>query len=163
MAGRTEEHALLAARLIAMLARGLDGSPCAPRSSDLRIRTQSGLGTYPDVTVVCGKSEKFAEDPLSITNPTLLIEVLSESSEAYDRGEKFAHYRSIPSLREYVLVSHREAAVETHLRGDDGTWLESFAGTGDILVLRSLDVRINVDALYRGMKRDEAEGRMVLE
>jgi len=162
MAGGTEEHAILGARMIAALSRALEGTPCEPRSSDLRVRTASGLGTYPDITVVCGKSEKYDEDPHSVTNPTLIVEVLSDSSEAYDRGEKFTHYRSMPSLREYVIVSHREPAIESHVRNEDGTWNESFAQAGDTLVLRSLDVRIEVDAIYRGMIRDEAQGRLVV-
>lgn len=162
MAGGSDEHAALAARVITALGRGLEGTPCEPRTSDLRVRTASGLTTYPDVTVVCGKAEKAIDDPLAVTNPTLLVEILSESSEAYDRGAKFAHYRSIPSLKEYLLVDFREASLTSHLRGADGTWITSFAQAGEVLVLRSLDVRLEVDVLYRGMVDDPATARLVL-
>ncbi len=162
MAGGTEEHATLGARMIAALARGLEGTPCEPKSSDLRIRTPSGLGAYPDVSVVCGKSVKSSEDGLSVTNPTLIVEVLSEGTEAYDRGIKFAHYRSMASLKEYVLVSFREPAIESHIRNDDGTWTETFARAGETLTLRSVDLPVDVDTLFRGMTHDTAEGRMVL-
>ncbi len=162
MAGGSDEHAALAARIITALGRALEGTPCEPRTSDLRVRTASGLTTYPDVTVVCGKSEKATDDPHAVTNPTLLVEVLSESSEAYDRGAKFAHYRSIPGLKEVLLVDFREPALTSLVRNADGSWMVSFAQPGDTLVLRSLDVRLEVDALYRGLVVDPSEGRLVL-
>lgn len=100
MAGGSDEHAALAARVITALGRALEGTPCEPRTSDSRVRTASGLTTYPDVTVVRGKAEKTNDDPLAVTNPTLHVEILSESSEAYDRGAKLAHDLRIPSLKE---------------------------------------------------------------
>ena len=162
MAGGTPVHARLAARITVALGRALEGSPCEPSSSDQRIRTASGLSSYPDIAVFCGQVQTAVEDALAATNPTLLVEVLSDGSEAYDRGAKFAHYRSSPSLMEYLLVDFREQSLTSHARGADGTWITSFAQRGEALLLRSLDVRLEVDALYRGMVIDPVEGRLVL-
>src|SRR5437667_140297 len=84
--------------------------------------------TYPDVTVVCGSVETDAEDSRAVTDPTLIVEVLSDSTVAYDRGDKFEHYRQIPKLQAYVLVSHRERRIETRRRVPDGGWSEHVAG-----------------------------------
>jgi Uma2 family endonuclease len=151
MAGGTPSHALLAMAIGSDLRVALAGRPCGVFSSDLRVRIQAtDLSTYPDVTVVCGKLEHANEDPHAATNPVLLVEVLSDSTEAYDRGEKFAHYRRLPSLREYVLVSQREPRLEAYYKNADGAWTLAEAGAGQVLELRSLEgVRLDVDALYR--------------
>ena len=105
MSGGTIEHARLIATTSHALMAALQGRPCSVYAAELRIRIRpTGLTTYPDVSVVCGKAEIDAEDPHAIVNPTVLVEILSDSTEAYDRGEKAAHYRHLPSLREYVLV-----------------------------------------------------------
>lgn len=123
MAGGTPEHSALAANTIGELIVALRGRPCRVYTSDLRIRVRAtGLGTYPDASVVCGPLELDPEDKNTVTNPVVLVEVLSESTEAYDRGEKFRHYRRIPSLRDYLLVSQDEALIEHYTRNDDGTW-----------------------------------------
>jgi Uma2 family endonuclease len=119
-------------------------------AADLRVRVEStGLTTYPDVSVVCGKLETASEDALAVVNPTVLIEVLSDSSEAYDRGEKFAHYRRIPSLREYVLLSQREPRIEVHRLNASGHWELHEALAGESIELASLGCRIAVDEVYR--------------
>jgi Uma2 family endonuclease len=105
------------------------------------------------VSVVCGKLERVSDASRTVTNPTLLVEVLSTSAEAYDRGKKFEHYRSIPTLKEYVLVSFREPLVESHTRNADGSWTARFAGAGSRLALSSVDAVLDVDELYRGMVR----------
>lgn len=161
MARGTPVHARLAARITVALGRALDGSPCEPSGSDQRVRTPSGLSSYPDVAVFCGPIQTSDDDTLAATNPALLVEILSESSEAYDRGAKFAHDRSIPGLKEYLLADFREPSLTSHARSADGTWISSFAEQGETLVLRSLDVRLEVDALYRGMVVDPEEGRLV--
>ena len=152
MAGGTPSHARLAARLIIALGNALAGRTCEVFGSDLRVRIQAtDLSTYPDLTVVCGKLEHSSEDRDAATNPLLIVEVLSDSSEAYDRGEKFAHYRRLPSLREYLLVSQREARFESYYKNADGAWTLDEAGPGQVLELRSLaGVRLEVDAIYRG-------------
>ena len=86
--------------------------------------------------------------------------MLSESTEGYDREGKFKHYRSLPSVKEYVLVSYREPLIETHVRNADGSWSTTFAGPGETLALRSVDAQIPVDAVYQGMT--SRDGRMTL-
>jgi Uma2 family endonuclease len=151
MAGGTPPHARLALAIGSDLRVALAGRPCGVFGSDLRVRVQAtDLSTYPDVTVVCGKLEHANEDPNAATNPVLIVEVLSDSTEADDRGEKFAHYRRLPSLREYLLVSQREARLEAYYKNDDGAWTLAEAGAGQFLQLRSLaGVRLDVDAIYR--------------
>ena len=100
MAGGTPAHARLQAAVLFALERRLEGRPCQPFASDLRVKVvATGVATYPDVTVVCGSVETDAEDPRAVTNPTVVVEVLSDSAEAYDRGDKFEHYRQIPFRR----------------------------------------------------------------
>jgi Uma2 family endonuclease len=104
MAGRTPEHAALTMAVGIALGAALEGSRCRAYSSDLMIRVPAtGLGTYPDVTVVCGPRETDPESKNAVTNPALLVEVTSKSTEEYDKGEKFDHYKQIASLREYIL------------------------------------------------------------
>src|SRR6478609_2292974 len=108
MAGRTPEHAAMAAAITAALGRQLERSNCRVYSSDLRLRVlATGLATYPDVTVICGPSVRDPESPSHVTNPKLVVEVLSPGTEDYDRNEKLEHYKSIPSLSAIVLVEHR--------------------------------------------------------
>ena len=134
-----------------MLGPQLRGGECRPYNSDLRVRTPTGLTTYPDVTIVCGPREIDGIDPLAITNPTLIVEVLSRSTEEYDsldklECDKFEHYKTLPSLREYVLVSHRERSVEVRSRGEDG-WRTTVVHEGAIAEL-SIGVRLDVRELY---------------
>lgn len=126
-------------------------SPAAGRvfTSDVRVRVvDSGLSTYPDVTVVCGKVEAAPEDPEAVTNPIVLAEVLSESTEAYDRGAKFAHYRRIPSLQACLIVSQAELRIELYCRTDAGLWLLSEARAGDTIAITPLAISLDVDAIY---------------
>ena len=116
------------------------------RESQEAVRTPTGLTTYPDVTVICGAREIDGIDPLAITNPTLIVEVLSRSTEEYDSGDKFEHYKTFPSLREYVLVSHRERSVEVRSRGEDG-WRTTVVQEGSIAEL-SIGARLDVRELY---------------
>jgi Uma2 family endonuclease len=153
MAGGTPEHGALAASVIALLGSALRGKPCRIFSSDVRIRVQatdlSILATYPDASVVCGRLELAPEDDRAIINPVLLVEVLSDSTEAYDRGQKFAHYRRIPSLREYLLVSQHEPRLELFRRGQGESWELFEAGPGQSLTLSSVDAVLETDEVYR--------------
>ena len=150
MAGGTPEHAALTAALSGELRSALAGRPCRVYSSDLRVRVQeTDLATYPDVTVVCGKLETAKDDPHAATNPVLLVEVLSETSEAYDRGEKAAHYRRIPSLREYVLVSQRTRRIEVFRKNDRGHFELFEFGPTERAELASVGASFSVDDVYR--------------
>lgn len=149
MAGGTPEHAALAAAMIGELQAALRGKPCRVYSSDLRVRVvETGLSTYPDVAVVCGQLATAADDVDAAVNPILLVEVLSPTTEGYDRGAKAAHYRRIPSLREYVLVSPSEPRIEVHRRTEGGRWELLEARPGESIELSSLGVRLDVAAIY---------------
>ncbi len=148
MAGGTAEHALLAMIVGGELMVALRGGRCRVYSSDMRVRVRkTGLCTYPDVTVVCGPREPDPEDVNTVTNPIVLVEITSKSTEKYDRGEKFDHYKQIRSLREYVLVSQRDRAIEVRRRTASG-WTSHVARAGEKAVLKSVCVTLDVDAVY---------------
>lgn len=151
MAGGTPEHAALASALHLLVGRQLTGT-CRSFVENLRIRTPSGKTAYPDMLVICGPITRDAEDKNTITNPQVIFEVLSEGTEGYDRGKKFAHYRSCPSFVEYVLVaSQGEPRVERFVK-NDGVWtIAEDAIAGQKQRLASIDVVIDVDELYRGL------------
>lgn len=149
MAGGTIEHGRLASNVTISLGAQLRGRPCSLFSSDVMIHVlATGLATYPDLSVVCGALERDPEDANTIVNPIVLVEVLSDSTEAYDRGEKFAHYRRIPSLREYVLVSQDEPRIEVFRRGEDGIWSLHEAGAKERVKLASITCELSVDDVY---------------
>ncbi|MDQ3032742.1 MAG: Uma2 family endonuclease [Myxococcota bacterium] len=150
-AGGSPEHARLAGAVIGALTSALAGKPCAPFSSDLRVRVAAtGRSTYPDVTVICGRVEHAAEDDDAVTNPAVIVEVLSDSTESDDRGDKWAHYQRIPSLREYVLVSQRSKRIEVYSRDAEqhDLWHYRDHSEGARAALPSLDVTLSVDEIY---------------
>ena len=147
MTGGTLRHSLLAGNAFAQLRATLPAR-CQVWGPDARVRVEAtGLATYPDLSVVCGELRRHPEDEDAIANPLLLLEVLSRSTESYDRGEKFAHYRRVPSLRHYLLVSQDRRRVDHfHLR--DGEWIfEEVSGASD-LRLAELNTTLPLDALY---------------
>jgi len=149
MAGGTPEHGAVTAALARDLGEALRGRPCRVYSSDVRVRVrETGLATYPDLSVVCGRLETDAEDPDAILNPALLAEVLSPSTEAWDRGGKAAHYRRIPSLQELLLVSPAERRVELLRRSAGGIWELHEARPGDRLTLTSVGATLEISALF---------------
>lgn len=160
MAGGSVRHARVKMRLTLHLGGALAGRACEPFDSDLKVRVlETGFATYPDLTVVCGGDERHPEDSHAVTNPTLLAEVLSPSTEAWDRGEKFAQYRRIASLRHYLLVRAEEPHIEHYQRQDDGSWRLSDHRAGDIVVLDALGVSLTVTDLYSGIPtEDESAG-----
>ena len=153
MAGGTAEHGFLAMAVASELRAQLRGKPCQPCSSDVRIRIPAtGLATYPDVSVVCGPPTRDHEDVDSITNPTVIVEVLSKSTEAYDRGEKFHQYRRLVSMRDYVLVCQGIARIEHFERTVNG-WVLHSAGPGESIGLKSIGCELSVDAVYEGVEQ----------
>lgn len=149
MGGGTPEHSALAAAVIAAIGPALAERGCRAYTSDLRVRVlATGLATYPDVSVVCGPLERDPADRNSVTNPTVVVEVTSDSTEAYDRGEKLSHYQRIPSLRAVLFVCHRERRLELVSRVDDGAFTSRSARSGDTLALEPLGVTLSVDAIY---------------
>jgi Uma2 family endonuclease len=148
MAGGSPDHAGIAASLIASVRVGLPPG-CRVFTSDLRVRIPAtGLSTYPDAAVVCGLTQRAPDDPLAVVNPILLIEVTSPSTEDYDRNEKLRHYKSLQSLREVVIASHREPHLTLHRREGSG-WISIEAIRGDQLTLESVGAKIDVDDVYR--------------
>jgi len=149
MAGGTPEHAALQAAVLGLLVPQLRAGRCRAYAADLRVRVlATGLATYPDATIVCGSRELDPENKNTVTNPTLIVEVLSSSTEDYDRGEKFENYKSIVSLRQYVLVSHRERSIEVWTREADGGFTQAVAREGDVADLASIGARLDVRELY---------------
>jgi Uma2 family endonuclease len=148
MAGGTPEHAALGAAATAMLGAALRGGPCRVYSSDLRVRIlQTGLATYPDVTVICGRSERDPQSPTHVVNPTLIVEVLSDGTEDYDRGEKLEHYKRVPSLGAVMLVDHRQRRIELWTRVAAG-FVTQVYGPGQTLELQCIGCSLAVDELY---------------
>jgi Uma2 family endonuclease len=149
MSGGTPEHAALGAAVLGELRSALRGKPCRVFSSDLRVRIpQTGLTTYPDASVVCGKLETDLDDTSALLNPIVIVEVLSPTSEAYDRGAKWAHYRRIESLREYVLVAQDEPRIELYRRNEAGHWELHEATRGGSVAVDSIGALLHVDAIY---------------
>jgi Uma2 family endonuclease len=134
MAGASYVHNRIVANLVAALRDALAGGPCHALPSDMKVHVPSREAfVYPDASIVCGPPEFYDPTHDVLTNPAAVFEVLSESTERFDRGDKFVGYRSIPSLRECVLVSQHERLVEHYVRQPDGTWvLHEHAGKGAV-------------------------------
>jgi len=150
MAGAKRRHNLIALNIGSEIRSNLKGKDCEAYPSDMRVLVAKfGLYTYPDVSVVCGKPE-FQDDVLdTLLNPVLLIEILSDSTESYDRGRKFQHYRNIDSLYEYILVSQNEARIEKYVRQGDGFWVFSEAvGVNSTITFESIDCPIPLAEVY---------------
>lgn len=146
MAGATEEHATIAGNLFALLRNQVRGGPCRVYIADMKLRVEAADAFfYPDVFVTCDARD--TSEPLAKRHPTLICEVLSESTEAYDRGGKFAAYRTLESLSEYLLIDSRRRAVEV-FRRQPGGWLLAPVAPDGWLELHSLGFRCAVDALY---------------
>ena len=155
MAGADEPHALIAMNVGAALVPRLRGGPCRVYSESLRIGVPRRTYTmHGDVTVVCGPSVFDAPDARqrTVLNPRLVVEVLTTSTELYDRGEKFERYMQIESLAEYVLVTQHRPAVQSFFRQSDGTWsFTHAAGTDAVLRLRSIDVDLPLAEAFAGV------------
>ncbi|HZF55644.1 MAG TPA: Uma2 family endonuclease [Polyangiaceae bacterium] len=149
MDGATREHKLLVANITAELRNAVRKKPCEMYPLDMRVKVPAaGLYAYPDVSVICGEPE--FEDGASDTllNPLVLIEVLSDSSERYDRGKKFESYRSIPSLMDYVLVAQDHVLVEHFRRGEGGTWVLRELRAGGRVELSGPECGLEVNEIY---------------
>jgi Uma2 family endonuclease len=149
-AGGTPEHAAMAAEAIGQLRDALQRGPCRVFTSDLGVRVlATGLSTYPDASIVCGPMERDPDRKTTITNPRVVLEVTSDSTEDYDRGEKLEHYKQIPSLRAVVIVSHREPLVEVWSRSAESSeWQRTEARAGLKARLEILASSLDVDTVY---------------
>ncbi len=155
MAGGSESHSLITANIIREVGNRLKGTTCRVYDSNLRVKAgQSIRYTYPDALVVCGKTEFDPADTgrTTITNAKVIIEVLSPSTERFDRGDKFKQYISSPALEEYVLLNQDKPQVETILRQPDGTWsLAFFNGLDQVVRFRSLNLELPMSEFYLGV------------
>ncbi len=151
MAGASFFHNLLTMNISGLLFSRIDKKQCSVVQSEMRLKIEgSGLFTYPDVMVVCGRPELVKIKGLdSLLNPVLIVEVLSPSTEAYDKGDKFDHYRTLGSLQEYVLVWQDKKRVARYRRLKDGSWLlNDFIGESADIELTSVGCTLTVDEIY---------------
>jgi Uma2 family endonuclease len=147
LAGGSPDHAALAAVVIGLLRARLPRE-CRVFTSDLRIRIPAtGLSTYPDVAVVCGRTQRAGDDVLAVVNPILLVEVTSDSTEDYDRGEKTRHFKQLSSVREILIVSHREPRLTLHRR-EGAEWLTKDVRAHETVELAGIGVHLLVDDVY---------------
>lgn len=150
MSGGSRRHERITAQLSMLVGQHLRGGECEWFVANMRVLVEaSGLYTYPDLTVVCGEQQFVDLHIDTLTNPTLLIEVLSPSTEAYDRGRKAAMYRKIPSLQELLLISQESYEVELYRRAPDGTWsLLEAEGLEATIRLASIGYTLRLSELY---------------
>jgi Uma2 family endonuclease len=153
-------HATILPNLIVTLVRELKGSSCRVFSSTLRVRvSRTGLYTYPDIAVICGKPEMLdkGKGKDTVTNPKAIVEILSPTTQTYDRGDKFVHYRTIPFLQDYLLISQDQVRAEHWAKQPDGGWLfHEISGPEAIIVLESIGVRFGLSEAYDGVELRES-------
>lgn len=150
MTGGTLLHARLAVTVSSALDTQLRGRECHVYSCDLRVHVRAtGLVAYPDVTVVCGDPELDPEDADTVTNPVVVVEVLSDSTEKFDRGLKLRNYQQIPTLGAVVLVAQREQRIEVVFRRAGGSWVTRPSGPGETAEIPAIDCTLVVDDVYR--------------
>jgi Uma2 family endonuclease len=150
MTGASLPHALIVSNLMSSLHNKLKGSPCLALCNDLRVGTTDGVYTYPDVLVVCEEPQLEDSWKDTLLNPQIVIEVLSPSTESYDRGDKFVHYQSIPSLKEYILIAQDRPQVVHFTRQPDGSdWNSSWHnGPSESLTFKSIPGDIALKEIY---------------
>ena len=153
MAGASRAHNQITSNLVVALAGKLSDRPCSVYVSDMKVRTktrETNKYSYPDVVVTCGDESFEDENSDVLLNPLVIIEVLSESTEAYDRGLKFFHYQLIPSLRDYLLVTQDYCRVEHYQRRDDNQWVYSeYHDLEDEVQIATLDCIVSTAEIYR--------------
>jgi Uma2 family endonuclease len=150
MAGASLEHNEIAANVLVTLRTALRGSECRAYGSDLRLMTPAGLFTYPDVMVICGRAERVPRRPDTVVNPVVLVEVLSDATRDYDRGEKLALYKTITTFKEYLLIEQAGVLVEHHQRGQRGAWRSrSYRRLDAAVPLSSVPLSLPLGEIYR--------------
>jgi Uma2 family endonuclease len=158
MAGASPEHVDIAQNVGLTLGNQLKKRPCKVHGSEMRVRTASGLYTYPDLSVVCGKRLFNNDKPQTLLNPVVVVEILSESTENYDRGEKFRHYRTLPSLQAYILVDSKTPRIEIFERTADNSWRIDVADTPDgAIEIASIGCTLSIADVYDDVAFDEQE------
>lgn len=149
MAGASLVHNSLVANLIFLLMNHLKNKPCRVYPSDLRVKVElAGLYTYPDVSIFCNEPTLAFGSTDTVTNPTVILEVLSDSTEKYDRGQKFHFYRQLESLQEYVLVSSSQKRVEVFQRLADENWLFFDSSEKESITIKSIECDLSLKDVY---------------
>jgi Uma2 family endonuclease len=149
-AGRNRNHCLILTNTVSELSNQLRKKPCEVYNSDMRVKVaRTGLYTYPDVVVVCGEPEFLDDEEDTLLNPTLIIEVLSDSTARYVRTFKAARYRKLPSLRQYVIVEQEEPLIEVYTRSPDDEWtLKDAAGLTDSVTVKSIRCQLPLASVF---------------
>ncbi|MCX5883599.1 MAG: Uma2 family endonuclease [Deltaproteobacteria bacterium] len=155
MAGGTPNHSRITVNLASLLNSQFRGGPCEAFSNDLRVQVARDIHyTYPDVVVVCGEMILAEGRSDTITNPVVIMEVLSESTKDYDRGTKFTAYRSIEALTDYILIDQDTVHIEYFSKESDGTWrLREFFNTEEVIEIKSIEARLPAKAIYERVKK----------
>ncbi len=151
MAGSTANHDRIASECDKLIGAALGIRNCETFTGNMKIRIPEDLiYCYPDFSVTCGDDKFEDQKKTTLKSPIVIIEVLSESTESFDRGKKFHRYKQIPTLQEYVLIAQDEYQIDVFQKSGDGTWnLRSYAGVDDVLELRSLQIQLKLQDLYR--------------
>jgi Uma2 family endonuclease len=159
MVGASRKHNLIAGNIFRRISEQFDGRPCEVYQTDMRVKVSvKGLYTYPDVVATCDEPKFEDGQTDTLLNPLVIVEVLSPSTEAWDRGKKIEHYRTLESLREYVLVTQDRVFVEKFARDADGQWTLSDCRTIDqTLVLQSITCRVHLSEIYARIEFGESE------
>lgn len=150
MTGASRAHNLLCGNTFSALHAQLRGTPCEVYNSDMRVKvSETGMYTYPDIVAACAEPQFEDAEVDTLLNPVLIIEVLSDSTEQYDRGVKFRHYRTLPSLQDYLLVAQTECRVEHYTREAGSRWLlTEYGGPDDTIDLISVGCRLYLREMY---------------
>ena len=154
MSGSKISHTRISMNLLGSLLPHLKRKPCKPFNSDQRIYIEkNGLFTYPDLSIVCGKTETKNNDNRNVINPSVIIEILSPATKNYDRGEKFKLYRDLPSLKEYILVDSTAIGIENFCINSDGFWeLKEYKNMNDSLFIKTIHLTIPLPDIYEDVE-----------
>lgn len=151
MAGASKAHVIITGNLLALLVNQLRGTGCIPYASDMKVRLPAlNLFYYPDLAVTCSDRDLRSDEDF-ILHPKLVIEVLSDSTEAFDRGNKFADYKSIPEFEEYALIHQKQILIERFQRKSDNLWIPQIHRAGDTIELTSINFSCPIEALYENV------------
>lgn len=158
MSGASRQHVRISVNVTALLVGQLKGRPCELYHSDMRVKVSpTGLYTYPDLVVVFGRARFEDKELDTLLNPTVVVEILSKSTEAYDRGEKFAQYRTLETLTDYLLISQDRALVERFTRQESGLWLFSDSiGLDAVMPIESIQCQLPLAEVYERVEFDES-------
>ena len=164
MAGATKEHNRITSSLLSEIGAYLKGKRCNAYTGDMRVNvSENGLYTYPDLVIVCGKEDYLDEHFDTLLNPTVIIEVLSESTLDYDLGSKFSMYRDLPSLKEYIVVSSLGYRVERHIRNTDNTWtLHETKNPSGQVDIQTIELQLKMEDIYYNLEWSEEKKKLQL-